>query len=185
MGKHKEKKAKKSKKNKKEKRTKVQQEHSSDGESSSGEGEVVWAEAGGSTTALETPKSADRLKPEKDEESEDENAEEGGDNDWLGFIDSKAKGNTKLAHLKRDIVKREQATADNKVRYARELNPYFRDDSSKKFIEDPDTYWKSKKTTTAMETDSESDGSEDDKEYANDDDDEDRESAAKQGKDTF
>ncbi|XP_017493092.1 PREDICTED: CWF19-like protein 2 [Rhagoletis zephyria] len=183
MGKHKEKKEKKksSKKHKKEKRHR----HDSSGDES-GEGEVVWAEAGAEVPSTSTTgsKSADIKPPEKQttsakvskDESDDEVEEEevgGGENDWLGFIETKSKGNVKLAHLKRDILKREQATADNKVRYARELNSYFRDDTTKKFIEDPEAYWQAKasKSSKALETDSESDG-EDDKEYASDDDDE-------------
>ncbi|KAH9391374.1 hypothetical protein TYRP_006977 [Tyrophagus putrescentiae] len=127
----------------------------------SGEGEVVWAEAGAEVPSTSTTgsKSADIKRPppppEKpttsakvsEDESDDEVEEEeegGGENDWLGFIETKSKGNVKLAHLKRDILKREQATADNKVRYARELNSYFRDDTTKKFIEDPEAYWQAK-----------------------------------------
>ena len=187
MGKHKEKKEKKksSKKHKKEKRHR----HDSSGDES-GEGEVVWAEAGAEVPSTSTTgsKSADIKPPEKQttsakvskDESDDEVEEEevgGGENDWLGFIETKSKGNVKLAHLKRDILKREQATADNKVRYARELNSYFRDDTTKKFIEDPEAYWQAKASKSskskALETDSESEG-EDDKEYASDDDDDSR-----------
>ena len=190
MGKHKEKKEKK-KSSKKHKKEKKKHRHDSSGDESS-EGEVVWAEAGAEVLSTTGSKSADIKRPppppEKpttstkvsEDESDDKVEEEeegGGENDWLGFIETKSKGNVKLAHLKRDILKREQATADNKVRYARELNSYFRDDTTKKFIEDPEAYWQAKASKSskskALETDSESEG-EDDKEYASDDDEKDR-----------
>lgn len=193
MGKHKEKKEKK-KSSKKHKKEKKKHRHDSSGDES-GEGEVVWAEAGAEIASTASSKSADKIKPpppppgkpttsakvsedESDDEVEEEEEGGGGENDWLGFIETKSKGNVKLAHLKRDILKREQATADNKVRYARELNSYFRDDTTKKFIEDPEAYWQAKasKSSKALETDSESDG-EDDKEYASDEDEEDRKPA--------
>ena len=175
MGKHKDKSKKSKKHNKKEKHSKRSRHDSSasDGSNSSGnEGEIVWTESGGATAESDLPPNQSESiasKPEQtvsNDSSGDEEVDKG--NDWLGFIEKKSKGNFKLAHLKRDIRKKEQEKADNKVRYARELNSYYKDDVNKKFIDTPEEFWKNK--SKAMETDSEdSDSSgKNDQEYDDD-----------------
>lgn len=160
MGKHK---MKKSKKPKKVKRSKQTRHNSPESDSSeSNDGEIVWTESGAAESMPVLPPVKSMLEP-KEPTSESNTDEDDGEkrdgNDWLSHIEQKSKGNVKLAHLKRDIRKKEQEKADNKIRYTRELNSYYRDDVNKKFIDDPDNFWKTK--TKAMETDSEGDSADD------------------------
>lgn len=155
MGKHKEKKSRKSKKHKKEKCKRSHHNASGSDASDSSNEEVVWTESGSAAIEPTLPASSSKPKADKIEDifaddfddSDKDNSNEAEDqgNDWLGVIEKSSRGNVKKAQVKKNILKREQESADNKVRYARELNSYFRDDSTKKFIDDPENYWKAKK----------------------------------------
>lgn len=136
MGKHKDHKSKKSKKKHKHRKH-------SDSKQDSSSDEIVWTE----NTLNDGEKIDSKTETNDNENVDSENEDDDGivqeEASWMNIIE-KSSINKKQSLINKDIKKHEDASAQNKIRYARELNSYYRDDVNKKFIDEPDKVWKTK-----------------------------------------
>lgn len=156
MGKHKKEKSHKKHKKHSSKHSKKRSHKSSDSES---ENEVVWSEAG---AAQDPPKEDDLIGPEEPSPAQAPREDE---NEWSGLFSSQnTTVNVKKAEKLKFEAQKYSNANENRLRYTRELNSYFKDETTKKFIENPDDYWKSKqRPQEVVESEDEEEDEDDDR----------------------
>lgn len=143
-----------SKKHKKHKKSskKSHKHHKKDVESNDSEEEIIWQEKGGDQAV--------EVKANQSSSSSDENEtvnNKNDDSEWKNLFLSGTSSHVKKSLTEREQLKRENAKIENKARYSRELNSYFKDDVNKRFLDNPEEHWGKKAQSVAKEPVDESD----------------------------